>query len=168
VKEEILTESVKIISDDMPSFLEERVAKPIRPRGLIQGQIQNYVVYFFPRERQTEVLKIWVRLNNVGEVKLHISLHRESQSLLELLEEKGTFLTMISDQSARAVQYLSNNIKSISLSGQGMEEFSVFITKLHHTLSIPLLPIFSLHAEQITNMCFNDISETEFMREEGV
>jgi hypothetical protein len=74
---------------------------------------------------------------------------------------------MISDQSAKVVHYLSNNIKSISLSGQGMEEFSVFITKLHHTLSIPLLPIFSLHAEQITNMCFNDISETEFMREEG-
>jgi hypothetical protein len=27
------------------------------------------------------VLKIWVRLNNVGEVKLHISLHRVYQSL---------------------------------------------------------------------------------------
>jgi hypothetical protein len=59
----------------MPSFLEEIVAKPIWPRGLVQGLIQNYAVYFFPRERHTKVLKIWVGLNKVGEVKLHISLH---------------------------------------------------------------------------------------------
>jgi predicted glycosyltransferase len=74
---------------------------------------------------------------------------------------------MINDHPAKAVKDLSNNIRSISFSGHGMEEFSVFITKLHHTMSIPLLPIFSLHAEQISNMSFNDISEIEFMREEG-
>jgi hypothetical protein len=42
----------------MPNFLEERVAETIRPRGLVRGQIQNYTVYFLPREKQAKVLNI--------------------------------------------------------------------------------------------------------------
>jgi hypothetical protein len=44
-----------------------------------------------------------------------------------------------------------------------MEKLGIFIPKLHHSLSKPLLPVGILHGKQISNVSFDDLSESSFL-----
>lgn len=45
-----------------------------------------------------------------------------------------------------------------------MEEFRIFISKLHNSLSESLLPVIILHSQQNSDVVLKDISESGFRR----
>jgi hypothetical protein len=60
---EILTEFVGVTPDDVPSLLEKKVVKTIRPWGLIIGKFLDDIINFLLGEGLAKVVKVVMSRN---------------------------------------------------------------------------------------------------------